>query len=141
VGVGAHVRVCVKAGKDGSAVEVAVRPADCSAHSPPQPNFHPPAPTKQVATYALIWPARRLADVEVVGVAARDPVRAQRYAAAHGLPRAYGCYEALVEDPTLDAVYVGLPNGLHGRWTAAALQAGKHVLCEKPFAANQEEAR
>jgi predicted dehydrogenase len=53
----------------------------------------------------------------------------------------HGSYEALIADPELDAVYNPLPNGLHGRWTRAALAAGKNVLCEKPFTANAAEAR
>ncbi|GIL50770.1 hypothetical protein Vafri_6911 [Volvox africanus] len=95
----------------------------------------------QVATYAMIWPARRVPQAEVVAVAARDGNRARDYAKEHGIPRSYGSYEALLADPDIDAVYVGLPNGLHGQWTRAALKAGKHVLCEKPFTANAEEAR
>jgi predicted dehydrogenase len=73
-------------------------------------------------------------------VAARDPARARTFAAAHGIPRVLDSYQALVEDPDVDAVYLPLPNGLHGRWTLAALAAGKHVLCEKPFTANAAEA-
>eukprot|EP00775_Hariotina_reticulata_P008090 gene8090-8283_t len=95
----------------------------------------------QVATYALIWPAKRLADVEVVAVAARDAKRAADYAKKHGIPVSYGSYQELINDPTLQAIYVATPNSLHGDWTAAALAAGKHVLCEKPFTANADEAR
>jgi predicted dehydrogenase len=73
-------------------------------------------------------------------VAARDRARASAFATKHGIPRVLDSYQALVEDPDVDAVYVPLPNGLHGRWTIAALEAGKHVLCEKPFTANAEEA-
>jgi predicted dehydrogenase len=71
--------------------------------------------------------------VEAVAVASRDPERAEAYAREHGLGRAHGSYEALLEDPDVDAVYVPLPNGLHHEWTLRALRAGKHVLCEKPY--------
>ena len=89
---------------------------------------------------ALIRPAAKNPAVEVVGVAARDPERAREFADRHGIGRVYESYERAVGDPEVDAVYNPLPNGLHGRWTLAAIDAGKHVLCEKPFAANAEEA-
>ncbi|PNH02072.1 Signal peptide peptidase-like 2 [Tetrabaena socialis] len=100
-----------------------------------------PKAQQPVATYAMLWPARRVPQAEVVAVAARDGIRARKYAKQHGIPRSWGSYEALLADPEVDAVYVGLPNGLHGQWATAALRAGKHVLCEKPFAANEQEAR
>jgi len=90
---------------------------------------------------ALINPAKQNADVVVAAVAARDVSRAQAFAAKHGIAAVHGDYEALIADPEIDAVYNPLPNGLHGRWTRAALAAGKHVLCEKPFTANAAEAR
>jgi predicted dehydrogenase len=90
---------------------------------------------------ALVAPAKQHSQVEVAAVAARDPARGQAFAAKHGIPRVHESYDALVADPNLDAVYIPLPNGLHGRWTRAALAAGKHVLCEKPFTANAAEAR
>ncbi len=90
---------------------------------------------------ALLRPAARVPGAEVLAVAARDPVRAARFAAKHGIPHVHPDYEALLGDPDVDAVYNPLPNGLHGRWTLAALAAGKHVLCEKPFTANAAEAR
>ena len=69
----------------------------------------------------------------VVAVASRDLARAQAYAAEHGIPRAHGSYEALLEDTDVDAVYVPLPNRLHHEWTMHGLEAGKHVLVEKPY--------
>jgi predicted dehydrogenase len=95
----------------------------------------------RIAPMALIRPAKDNAEVVVAAVAARDASRANSFAAEHGIARVHDSYEALLADPDLDAVYNPLPNGLHGRWTRAALAAGKHVLCEKPFTANATEAR
>lgn len=88
----------------------------------------------RVATYAMIAPAREVDDVVVAGVAARHFGRARAYAADHGIAKAYESYDALIEAPEIDAVYVALPPSLHARWSIAALAAGKPVLCEKPFA-------
>lgn len=95
----------------------------------------------RIAPAALVKPARDNPDVEVVAVAARDRAKAQKFADKHQIPKVHGSYDDLLADPELDAVYNPLPNGLHGRWTIAAVQAGKHVLCEKPFTANADEAR
>lgn len=95
----------------------------------------------RIAPLALINPARQNAEVVVAAVAARDASRAEAFAAKHGVSRVHDSYEALIADPDLDAIYNPLPNGLHGRWTRAAITAGKHVLCEKPFSANATEAR
>jgi predicted dehydrogenase len=82
----------------------------------------------------LVIPGARAADgVELVAVASRDRGRAEEYARTWEIPRALGSYEALLEDPEVDAVYVSLPNGLHVEWSIRALEAGKHVLCEKPL--------
>ncbi len=94
----------------------------------------------RITPTALIKPARHVPDVEVVAVAARDRDRAERFARKHGIPNVHDSYTALIADPSVDAVYNPLPNGLHGHWTLAALDAGKPVLCEKPLTANAEEA-
>jgi predicted dehydrogenase len=93
-----------------------------------------------IAPPAVIRPARSSTVAEVVAVAARSAERAQAFADRQGIARVHGSYEDLLADPAVDAVYNPLPNGLHGKWTLAALEAGKHVLCEKPFTANAEEA-
>jgi D-xylose 1-dehydrogenase (NADP+, D-xylono-1,5-lactone-forming) len=71
--------------------------------------------------------------VHIRAVASRDQNRADAYAREHGIDRAYGSYDALLADPELDAVYISLPNSLHVEWSVRALEAGKHVLCEKPL--------
>jgi len=76
---------------------------------------------------------------EVVAVGSRDQARAEAYASAKGLARAYGSYEALLADPDIQIIYNALPNDLHAEWTIKAIQAGKHVLCEKPFAIRLSE--
>ena len=82
---------------------------------------------------AILAGAAETHRAEVVAVASRDGVLAQAYAAEHGVPTAHGSYDALLADPGVDAVYISLPNGMHHEWTMRALDAGKHVLCEKPY--------
>jgi len=94
-----------------------------------------------IVPMALTGPARSVPEVEVLAIAARDPRRAQAFARRHKIPRAHAGYAALLADPEIDAVYNPLPNSLHAEWTLRALQAGKHVLCEKPFASNAKEAQ
>jgi len=95
----------------------------------------------RIAPNALMKPARVVDDVEVGAVAARDRGRAQEFAARWAVPAVHDSYDGLLADPSLDAVYIPLPNGLHAQWTLAALTAGKHVLCEKPFTSNAAQAR
>ncbi|MFL5911319.1 MAG: Gfo/Idh/MocA family protein [Gaiellaceae bacterium] len=71
--------------------------------------------------------------VDLVAVASRDQARADAYAREWEIPRAYGSYEALLADPEIEAVYISLPNTMHTEWSIKSLEAGKHVLCEKPF--------
>ena len=77
---------------------------------------------------------------EVIAVASRDAGGPRAYAREHGLERAYGSYEALLEDADVEAVYIPLPNSMHVEWTLRALEAGKHVLCEKPFSRRRKES-
>jgi len=72
-------------------------------------------------------------DVDVVAVGSRDLIRAQEFAETWGIERAYGTYDELLADPEVEAVYIPLPNTMHGEWSIRAVEAGKHVLCEKPF--------
>lgn len=93
-----------------------------------------------IAPQAMIEPVRRRNDVVVHGVASRRPGVAAEYAKKHKIANAYDSYEAMLADPAIDLVYNCLPPSEHARWSIAALQAGKHVLCEKPFAMNEVEA-
>src|SRR5450755_450753 len=94
----------------------------------------------RIAPAAVIKPARNIGAAAIAAVAARDRGRADAFAAKHGIPNVRDSYGALIDDPDLDAIYNPLPNGLHAEWTIAALEGGKHVLCEKPFTANTKEA-
>jgi predicted dehydrogenase len=88
----------------------------------------------------LLGGARAAEEVDVVAVASRSAERAEAYAAEHGLGRAHGSYEDLLADPDVDAVYISLPNSLHAPWSIKALEAGKHVLCEKPLTRHPDDA-
>jgi len=95
----------------------------------------------KIARGAVIAPAKTNPDFEVVAVGARDLGRAKTYAETHGIAHAVGSYAELVRRDDVDVVYNALPPAGHLEWTIAALEAGKAVLCEKPFAMNAEEAR
>jgi predicted dehydrogenase len=87
----------------------------------------------------LVAGASQVGEVDVVAVASRDLGRAESQAARLAIPGAHGSYEALLEEPGVDAVYVSLPNSLHVDWSIRALEAGKHVLCEKPMARSPDQ--
>ena len=94
----------------------------------------------RIAAAAIAAPAR-LTGTRLVAVAARDRARAEAFAAEHGVERVLDSYADVVADPQVEAVYNPLANGLHGPWNLAAIDAGKHVLAEKPSASDAVEAR
>ncbi len=97
--------------------------------------------TANIAVKKVI-PAMQKSEVtEIAAIASRDLGRAQETAAKLGIPKAYGSYEELLADPSIQAIYNPLPNHLHVPWTIRAGEAGKHVLCEKPISLTAEEAR
>jgi len=79
--------------------------------------------------------------VTVAAVASRDAAKAECFAGECGIPRFHGSYEALLADPAIEAIYNPLPNSLHAEWSVRAMEAGKHVLCEKPLATSAVDAR
>jgi predicted dehydrogenase len=87
----------------------------------------------------LIPGAKASPKVDLVAVASRDQARADAYAREWEIERAYGSYDALLADPEIEAVYISLPNTMHCEWSVHALEAGKHVLCEKPLSRHTDE--
>jgi D-xylose 1-dehydrogenase (NADP+, D-xylono-1,5-lactone-forming) len=87
----------------------------------------------------VIPPAQASPEVDLVGVASRGQARADVYAREWGIPRAYASYEELLADDEIEAVYISLPNHLHVEWSIRSLEAGKHVLCEKPFSRHPDQ--
>src|SRR5262245_58856362 len=88
---------------------------------------------------ALITPLRASKRNKLLAVGSRSQETAEAYAKEKKIERAYGSYEALLADPDIDVIYNPLPNHLHAEWTIKAVEAGKHVLCEKPLALGVEE--
>ncbi len=95
--------------------------------------------TAKIGIKALIPAIQQSGNGVVAAIASRDARVAQETATSLGIPRAFGSYDALLESPEVDAVYIPLPNSLHKEWTIRAAERGKHVLCEKPFALNAAE--
>lgn len=95
----------------------------------------------RIADQAVVAPAGAVDGVEISAVGARHLDRAQLAARQWGVPHAYGSYHELIASEHVDAVYIGTPAALHREWAIAAIEAGKHVLCEKPLAANADDAR
>ena len=94
-----------------------------------------------IGNWAMVQPARATMGVALYAIAARDHERAKKYAEKYQIPKVHTSYDALINDPDIDAIYNPLPNSLHCEWTINALAAGKHVLCEKPLCSNAEQAQ
>ncbi len=97
--------------------------------------------TARIGTEKVIPAMQRGQHSQVVAIASRSLEKARQAAQQLGIPRAYGSYQELLEDPEVEAIYNPLPNHLHVPWTVKALQAGKHVLCEKPIGLSAQEAQ
>jgi len=95
----------------------------------------------RIASAALLQPATLQSAAAIVAIAARDRGRAADMARQWSIPHVHDNYDALIADPSIDAIYIALPNSLHAQWTLRAMAQGKHVLCEKPFALNAKEAQ
>jgi D-xylose 1-dehydrogenase (NADP+, D-xylono-1,5-lactone-forming) len=87
---------------------------------------------------SVLTAARTSSVCDVVAIASRSAAKANAYALAHSIDAAYASYEAMLDDPAIDAVYISLPNDLHAEWSVKSLEAGKHVLCEKPFSSEPD---
>src|SRR5262245_29553949 len=95
----------------------------------------------RIARNKVIPAMQRAEWTEVVALASREEEKARATASALGIPKAYGCYEDLLADPEIEAVYNPLPNHMHVPWSIRAAKVGKHVLCEKPIALSVAECR
>lgn len=97
--------------------------------------------TATIGTIKVLPGMKKSEHAELVGISSRDLASAEAAARALGIPKAYGSYQEMLQDPEIDAVYNPLPNHLHVPWSIKALEAGKHVLCEKPIALSATEAQ
>lgn len=95
--------------------------------------------TANIGRAAVVPALQSSRNAEVVAIASRDTERAFGYATRFGIPSSYGSYEALLGDPNVEVIYVPLPNSLHAQWVLRAIEAGKHVLCEKPLGVSAAE--
>jgi predicted dehydrogenase len=94
----------------------------------------------KIAPAVITEPAKKVDTVTVSAIAARNIQKAEQFAQKHNIPTVHTSYDAMLSDNDIDLIYVPLPNSLHHQWTIKALEAGKHVLCEKPIASNRDEA-
>ncbi len=97
--------------------------------------------TAEIGRVKVIPAMQKGTSTEVTAIASRDLGRAQAAARQLGIPRAYGSYDELLADPELEAIYIAVPNHMHVEWSVKAIQAGKHVLCEKPLSTSVQEIR
>ncbi|MXW81145.1 MAG: Gfo/Idh/MocA family oxidoreductase, partial [Gemmatimonadetes bacterium] len=97
--------------------------------------------TARIGGTAFIPSARATPDAQVHAVASRSQATAEAFAQAHDIPVALGSYQALLDHPDIDAIYISLPNLLHAEWTIKAAEASKHIFCEKPLAVTAAEGR
>lgn len=95
--------------------------------------------TAQIGTNQVIPAMQQCDNLEILGIASRDEKKAKIAATELGLPKCYGSYEEMLDDPEIEAVYNPLPNHLHYEWTKKAIESGKHVLCEKPMTLHKHE--
>lgn len=95
--------------------------------------------TASINSYGFLPHARRAEGVELVSIASRDAARARSYAEKHGIPHWHGSYEELLESKDVNSVYIPLPASMHAEWSIRAMEAGKHVLCEKPATVSAAE--
>ena len=95
--------------------------------------------TANIARWGMIPAMKKTDNCELYAIAGRSEEKARKFKEEYGFEKYYGSYDALLEDDEVQAVYIPLPNDIHKKWVIAALEAGKHVLCEKPIAMNAEE--